>query len=890
MGIGTKLVRRSFRGGARDLHSLLERGLLLNIQLKNGLRVLVLPTSAAPVVALQAWVGVGSAHEALSEAGAAHFLEHMLFKGTHRRGVGELAKEVEAAGGDINAWTEFNNTVYHLVLGSRFLDLGLDILADAVQNPTLDPEEVERERQVILEEIQQGEDDPHRVNFQQLFSLVFGRHPYGRPVIGLRETVAAMGASDLRRFHRAWYAPGNITFVVAGDVDQSYVVGRVKAAFRSRGRETPGSEPRSALPKRGPRVAIRYAPVREAYLLLGLPVPGLLHEDVPAIDLAATLLGQGDSSRLSRRLLRERRLVTDVSSYAFTPHDVGLFTLGATLEPDKLEEAVGSLVSEAFSLGSKPAGRDEVDKARVLTESSAIFQAETAPGIARRAGFYQYTANDPDYEATYLAKVREVTPESLRRALGRQLAPSRLSLALVLPEAAVPRRAREGLPARLRVLCEESGRGALEGRASVLPPPGRGGTIRTVLPNGLRLLVKPDPTIPLVAFRAAWMGGLRNESSRSNGINNLISNLLTRGTASRSGDEIVEQVERMAGSIGGFTGRNSLGIRLETLSHFWRESLDIFADCLLNPLFPEEEVARERDLALQEIATRDDSLTGVAFRLFQKALYRDHPYRLNLGGETASVSRLDVGALRRYFGRHCQVGDLVLTVVGDVDPESVAGEVARLLGRPRRRPSPEIAPPQEPNPRSPKAVSRSMERQQAHLVLGFLGTSILRKDRFALEVLATVLSGQGGRLFLHIRDRLGLVYRISAFTMEGIDPGYFAVYAATSPEQVGTLVSEIRAALGRLRNERVPKSELKRAKRFLLGHHDLTLQQRTHLASTLTFNELYGLGYEAHLKYSQSILAVTAEDLVAVARRYLAPRREVLATVLPETSGRKEGG
>jgi zinc protease len=245
--------------------------------------------------------------------------------------------------------------------------------------------------------------------------------------------------------------------------------------------------------------------------------------------------------------------------------------------------------------------------------------------------------------------------------------------------------------------------------------------------------------------------------------------------------------------------------------------------------------------------------------------------------------------LRRHFRKHCRVSDLVIGVVGDVDPGAVIDQMSRLFGRAGSAPALEPAVPKEPPSERPVAVTRSLERQQAHLVLGYQGASVHGQDRFALEVLASVLSGQGGRLFLHIRDRLGLVYRISAFSLEGLDPGYFAVYAATSPEQVDTLVKEIREALGRLRTTPVPREELGRAKRYLLGHHDLSLQHRTHLASVLTFNELYGLGYEAHLKYSQSIRAVTAQDLRRVARRYLAPRREVLATVLPEASGRTKG-
>src|SRR6478672_7185402 len=158
-------------------------------QLPNGLRVVLQENHAAKVVAFQAWVAVGSADESPEIAGIAHVFEHMLFKGTARRGVGQIAQEVEAAGGEINAWTSFDQTVYHLVLASRFFDTGLDILADAIQHSSFDPAELERELKVVLEEIKQGEDNPSRVITQELFKTAFTKHPYRRPVIGFEKVV-----------------------------------------------------------------------------------------------------------------------------------------------------------------------------------------------------------------------------------------------------------------------------------------------------------------------------------------------------------------------------------------------------------------------------------------------------------------------------------------------------------------------------------------------------------------------------------------------------------------------------------------------------------------------------------------------------------------------------
>jgi zinc protease len=846
--------------------------------LSNGLTVYLVPSKNVPVVALQAWIRVGSALESEAEAGISHMVEHMLFKGTRRRGVGEIALEIEAAGGDINAWTEFNNTAFHVVIASRYFETGLSVLADALQHPSFDGEELERERQVVLEEMQQGEDSPHRVNFHQLFDLAFQRHPYGRPVIGRREAVLALTRRDLLDFHRRYYAPSNMRFVVVGDIDPDRALRQIRRAFRSKRRQVPRCPSFREPLQRRPRLAIRDAAVLEAYLLLGFHVPGIRHEDAPALDLAATLLGQGESSRLHRRVLRELQLVTDVSAYAYTPHDEGLMTVGATVYPDRLAEAVDALLEETYRLGFDEVADEEIHKAFVLLESNTVLQRETVQGQARKLGYYAYAMGDPGYEEQYLRLLGEVTPAGLRRVMERYLVPNNLCLSAVIPEGghAQPR----GLRRALAPVVRESHRRLRQQRRRTFRP-GRGGVVRATLDSGLTLLVKQESSVPLVAVRGVWCGGLRYETRRTNGINNLLASLLTRGTDTRTGEEIVGTIESLAGSIGGFTGRNSLGLRLEISSRHWKTCLEVAADCLQRPSFPTEEIERERALALQEIATRDDNLTGAVFRLFQQRLFSRHPYRLSLLGETGSVGRLSREQLVRYWRKHYRVDGMTLSIVGDMDPSRVVREVERLFpaGRPASRP-PRVA--VEPPRKGPARVVRFLDKQQAHVLVGFPGMTVRHGDRYCLEVLAAVLSGQGGRLFLSIRDRQGLVYRISAFSLEGLDPGYFAVYGATSPDKVEQVVDSIRAELKRLRTTPVPAAELARAKRYLVGNHDISLQQRATVVSSLAFNDLYGLGYEEYLRYPQAIRAVTAQDLQRVSRRILAPRKEVVAIVAPK--------
>jgi zinc protease len=308
-----------------------------------------------------------------------------------------------------------------------------------------------------------------------------------------------------------------------------------------------------------------------------------------------------------------------------------------------------------------------------------------------------------------------------------------------------------------------------------------------------------------------------------------------------------------------------------------------FADCILSPAFDEAEVEKERRQALEEIRTQEDNVSAAAFRLFAQALYRRHPYRLDALGTAESVAALSRRRIVDYYGRHVRPSGMTLAIVGDIDPEAAVKKTRALFGAALEVPEAEAAPPPvEAGLSSPVEVVRFLNKQQAHLVYGFSGTTVAHPDRFALELLSTVLSGQGGRLFLELRDRRGLAYRVSAFSVEGVDPGYFAVYIATSPANLQVALAGIREQLDRVTDRRIPAAELERAKRYLVGAHEISLQRRAALASTLAFHDCYGLGWDEYRRYAPAILGVTAADVQDVARRYLDPRRSVLATVKPE--------
>ncbi|HEY2744952.1 MAG TPA: insulinase family protein, partial [Polyangia bacterium] len=571
-------------------------------------------------------------------------------------------------------------------------------------------------------------------------------------------------------------------------------------------------------------------------------------------------------------------------AYAYTPRDPGLLVCGATLPPDDLDDAFAGLMSETFRLRHQEVSDTELAKAKAIIESDATYQKETVQGLARKLGFFETVGGGLDWEDEYNRQVRAVTPATLMAVAQKYLVVDNATIAALVPEksGAEARKLEDNLSAALATIFH-----AAETRWAPLPPaPSRDeAVVRVKLPSGARLLVKRDPSVGLVAMRAVWMGGLRYEDARTNGVNNLIAALVTRGTRALSGDELAHEVEAMAGSIGGFSGRNSFGVRAEMLARHWERGLELLADCILAPAFAADELEKERRQALEEIRTQADNVSSEAFRLFQQTLYHKHPYRFDVIGTADSVAALTRRRLADYYKHHMAPSQMTLAIVGDVDPQAVVAKARALFGAAGKGAPPPASPPAPWDAAHPvvgREVGKIQNKQQAHVIYGFPGTTITDDDRFGLEVLSTILSGQGGRLFVELRDKRGLAYRVSAFSVEGVDPGYFAVYIATSPENLAVARSGIDEELAKIAAVPVPKAELERAKRYLVGAHEISLQRRAALASTLAFHEAYGVGWDEYRRYAPGILAVSAADVQRVAKKYLVRERAIVAVVKPE--------
>ncbi len=556
-------------------------------RLPNGLTLLLSEANYAPVVEFQIAARVGSADEAPGEAGLAHFHEHMLFKGTPERGVGEIAGAVEGAGGRINAFTSFDATVYHATVPRDSLPLASEVLVDMVRNALFDADEVAREIEVVLEEIRRSEDSPHSVCGDALFATRFREHPYGAPILGKPESVASFNPGAIRHFFERWYTPDNVTIVAAGDFDAGALATELRGCFGD-------AEPRGArrervreTPQQGLRTTLLRRPFERACFEMAWPAPALGDADTPALDLLAYILGEGESSRLVREVREREGLADRVDAHCYTPRDPGLFGVSLDLDAEQATEAVAAVIREVERVRCEEVSKEEIETARTNFLASEHFERESVSGVARKLGSFELLAGDYRAEERYLDAIRAATPEALRAVARRYLRDDALSVAAVIAEDA---------PGELddKALATAVTRGAEATRSRFRTPRKKRSEAEEIvsyeLANGATLHVEARPGLAVVAARAACLGGLLSEEEDNAGIARFASAMWSRGTRNHSAANWARAVEGIAADLDGFSGRSSIGLALEVPSERLEPAFDLFAEALLEPAFDPEEL------------------------------------------------------------------------------------------------------------------------------------------------------------------------------------------------------------------------------------------------------------------------------------------------------------
>jgi zinc protease len=861
------------------------------VVLRNGLTVIVRENAAVPLTAITTMVKAGYFDEDDRISGISHVIEHMFFKGTPRRPVGEIARETKALGGYLNAYTYYERTCYYTVVPAENAIKALEIQADALWNSSFDADELKREIEVVLQENNRKLDNPSAVASEKLYEVAFQQHRMKRWRIGTVAGLRALTRDDLVAYFNRYYLPSNIIVTIVGPFDRDQMLAEVVRLYggslpvdskipdvKPVERDVPPREPEQA----GLRYGFQRGPIEQPRVAMGFHTPGILTTETRALEVLASILADGRSGRLNQYLRDEKSLITSASVSTNAFMDLGFFEIDVeTATP--LEAQVG-ILAELESIKQSGLTNETIARAKAQIAQEYLSQLETVDGIGKDLAENEALGNWKR-SITYLADIQKVTAQQVVDVAKKYLTSENLSAFQYLPASspnslvatddyrssilakvadATPQHKETELPVSVRIP---------EVNSSITVDAVKPVEKRSIL-RGPDVYIVEDHRLPLVSFGIFYPGGRLYETAENSGITELMLRSALRGTNQLGSADIARRLENAGASIQVVNDPDFFGYIVEGLSGRMGQALDVLMGVMQQPKFDPQEVDREKVLQLSKIRNLRDDTYAFPVRLFMQTLFGNHPYSRAAVGSSDAVGKLSTDDVRKWFESNERKVLPLIVIAGDTNGTSLVAPLSdrltnedlteRLLSKlPAASPAASGI--------SSRETVESISRQQTALVYGFPGATLTNAERYALVVFQNIVSGLGGRFFDVIREKQGLAYTVLTANSFFARGGAVYTYSAFSPENENAVRAALEQEIERIRKDGVTDAEVKKAIAYSVGSYEMGKQNHDAMVLEYARAVYSGAGVPSVAMYSDQIRQVTPKMVQDVVRKYLDP-------------------
>ena len=824
-------------------------------KLDNGQTVVIQEVKNNPIVTIDTWIKTGSIDEDDSNNGVAHFLEHLFFKGTKNHEPGEFDKILETKGAITNAATSKDFTHYYVTIPSKDFDLAMELHADMMMHPLIPRNEMEKERKVVLEEINKDLVSPPKILQENLNSMLYTNHPYKRKVIGKSEVIETITREQVLNFYNEHYSPSNMITIVIGDVDAEHALERIKETFNADyKKQTKIIYPKeSQLEKQQKKV--QYIKTESGYMVIGFRGAAIDEKDAYALDVLATILGEGRSSVLNQVLKEKKRLAFSVDAGNFTMRDDGIFYISADFEPAKCKQVQNVIFDEIGKIQQKGVTDEQLQLAKNLIERTTYYSRESVTNIATEIGYTMALTNDIKFYDNYLNNIKNVTKEDVKKVANKYLGENRSAVSVLLPEWA------ENIP--VANLTQQSANAELVSQNNE--------TQKYKLSSGATLLYTPNTSNDIIAIKVYAKGGQLLDKIA--GTANLTASTMLKGTKNYTSLELSQIMEDNGIKIVPSANADAFSISVLTTKDEYEKTLELLDEVVNNATFDEFEIEKVKSDKLNSIKQNKDLPLQRALEEYRELIYKDTPYTISSNVLERNLSKIKRDDVVDYYNKIFNPVNTVISINGNIDKDKTVQELSKIFASKTdciEGFDYSIQDPKITKVSSVREKIQTMPTETAWIFLGWQVNGVLEeKDYATLQVIDSILgTGMSSRLFKDLREQEGLAYQLGSGYSPNVLRGSFVMYIGTNPSTLDKAKSGLFNEIKKLKTEYVGDKELKDAKEKLLGNYIIGLETNLDKASNTGWYEASTRGYEFKDRYEQLINSVTDADIIEVANKY----------------------
>ncbi len=833
--------------------------------LDNGQTVIIKEVKSNPIVTVDTWIKTGSVNENDTNNGVSHFLEHLFFKGSKNHAPGEFDKLLETKGAITNAATSKDFTHYYITIPSKYFDEALSLHADMLLNPLLPRKELEKERKVVLEEIAKDENSPGSVIYDNLVGMLYTTHPYKRKVIGTKNIIETIHRDEIMNYYDRWYSPSNMVTVIVGDVDTEKTLEKVKANFNKAAQKPEKSVYAKEKPLKAQKRKVAYLDAQSGYMLIGFRGVNINDPDSYALDVLATILGDGRSSVFYKNIKDRLQLAFSIDATNTGFRDDGIFYISANFIPEKLNKLECEIFNEIKEIQKNGVTEDQVNLAKNIIERDTYYQRESISNIAQEIGYIMVTSGDTKIYDNYVENIKKVTAQDVKRVANKYLGQNKSAVSIVLPKSSKE--------VKVSNTTLKAGEAKLESEFA--------GTKNYTLSNGATLLLTPNTSNEIVAISIFAKGG--NFLENKYGTANLTAATMLKGTKKYSPQELAEILEDNGIKIEPSTRSDAFMVTVLTTTPQYEKTLDLLAEVVNNASFSEYEIEKVKNEKLNTIKQSRDLPLNLAMEGYKNLIFEGTPYSNSVKELEKNIPSISKTEIENYYRKIFAPQNIVVSINGNVDKDKTVQAFSTMFNSTNKEKF-------EYNGREKEIGYISAPRTQIQQVSKtntdwiFLGwqTAGLEnlKDYAALQVIDSLLgTGMSSRLFKNLRDQQGLAYQLGSGYSSNALRGAFVVYIGTNPETYTKSLQGLWREINRLKSEFVGTKELQEAKDKLTGHFVISLETNIDKAVTAGWFETTQNNYKFVKEYEDLINSVTESDIIRVANKYFRDDNYVLSAV-----------